>query len=361
MSTALMLPEPAGDVDVDVLWDQVAQALAVIEEIDDLAQAEELRARAAALEEYLARRAQDAAPAMIIARHLEARIGHLLGPPVTAGPGRGKPSVATDGFLPRTLRMEFRLLDRYRGVWEADAGRPRRQILAVINRWRRRVVDADARAVDVLQAEDVAGDEWVMLAGELADRVADLPPGRVDLIVTDPPYPTEMLGAWSELAEEAARLLKPQGILVALSGKIVLPAVIDRLREYLTYGWVYCQPLPGSSSRILGRHIGQCWKPWLAFSNGPWPSGRVDWHPDLLDGAPLAKTHYRWEQSVGPALQLIHFLAPEGGLVADLFAGTGTYGVAALQAGRRFLGVEADRDRFAVAVGRLRQHEKEEP
>jgi site-specific DNA-methyltransferase (adenine-specific) len=192
-----------------------------------------------------------------------------------------------------------------------------------------------------------------MLAGDFAARALDLQPGSVDLIVTDPPYPTELLHLWDLLAEQAARLLKPQGIVVAMSGKISLPDVIDRLRAHLAYGWIYCQPLPGSSSRILARHIGQEWKPWLAFSNGPWPSGRVDWHPDMLDGHPLSKDRYHWEQSTGPALQLIHYLAPENGLVLDPFAGSGSYGLAALQAGRRFVGIEADHDRYQTCCDRL--------
>jgi site-specific DNA-methyltransferase (adenine-specific) len=103
----------------------------------------------------------------------------------------------------------------------------------------------------------------------------------------------------------------------------------------------------------LARHIGQTWKPWLAFSNGAWPSGRVDWHPDTLDGAPMAKTRYHWEQSSGPAAQLIHFLAPENGLVLDPFAGTASYGVAALVLGRRFVGIEPDAKRFAQCTERL--------
>lgn len=43
-----------------------------------------------------------------------------------------------------------------------------------------------------------------------------------------------------------------------------------------------------------------------------------------------------------------------GGLVVDPFCGTGTTGVAAWQAGRRFIGIEVDPDYFAMAVQRLR-------
>jgi site-specific DNA-methyltransferase (adenine-specific) len=45
---------------------------------------------------------------------------------------------------------------------------------------------------------------------------------------------------------------------------------------------------------------------------------------------------------------------PPGGLVLDPFAGSGTSGVAALQTGRRFLGIELDPTYFALAEKRVR-------
>jgi 16S rRNA G966 N2-methylase RsmD len=229
----------------------------------------------------------------------------------------------------------------------------RDSLLQIAKRNQARQVDADARAVVHAHADDVVSQRWTMLAGPLEQRGADIADASVDLIVTDPPYPSESLPLWSELAELAARTLKPQGILVALSGRINLPDVVERLAEHLSYGWVYCQPLPGANARILARHVCEAWKPWLAFSNGPWPSGRVDWHIDMLDGVGQSKTRYRWEQASEPAAQLVDNLAPDNGLVLDPFAGTGTYGVAALSTGRRFIGVEADHGRFLGCCERL--------
>jgi site-specific DNA-methyltransferase (adenine-specific) len=348
--TALAIPDPTPGLDVEALAASVPAMLAAIELIDDIAHADEMRARAAALEEYLTRRGLDQIPGWAIARNLEARIGALLGP--ADGPGPSKSLTSAGKTLHHARRNEFRLLHQYREAWEKAPG-PRPACLTLAKRARAKTADANARAIEQIRVDDVETDRWAMLAGDIVDRAADLAPASVDLIVTDPPYPTELLPLWSDLAEVAGRLLKPQAILVALSGKIILPDVIDRLREHLAYGWVYCQPLPGSSSRILARHVGQEWKPWLAFSNGPWPSGRVDWHPDILDGHPLSKDRFHWEQSTGPAVQLIHYLAPENGLVLDPFAGTATYGVAALQTGRRFIGIEVDHDRYQTCCERL--------
>jgi 16S rRNA G966 N2-methylase RsmD len=349
------IPDPAR-FDVARFEAQLPHLLAVVGDLDDLAQADELRARAAALEGYLDKRDKaHAGPARALNRHLEARIGALLGPPQRGGVFH-LPRGAND--LDEHERHEFRLLDKYRRVWVADPGRPRAQMLLDIDRHRaaqregRKVVDAEARVITTLGAKDRTGPGWTLLAGKLGERLDDVAKAGIDLICTDPPYATEYLELWGELGEASAKVLKPQGILVALTGQILLPEVMFSLACHLDWGWAYCQAMPGTNSRILARHVAQAWKPWLAFSNGPWPSGRVDWHPDVLEGT-LAKGRHRWEQSIEPAHRLISDLCPAGGVVLDPFCGTGTYGVAALRAGRRFIGIEPDTDRLAMAAERL--------
>lgn len=214
--------------------------------------------------------------------------------------------------------------------------------------------EAEARAITVTMIQaDAGGDDWRLLHGDFRERLAELEPGSVDLIVTDPPYPREFIDLWGDLSEVAARILKPQGVLAAMTGKIMLPDVIERLGRHLAYGWVYCQPLPGSNSRIMARHTLQSWKPWVAYSNGPWPSGRIDWHEDVLTASERAKSRYRWEQDPTPAGLLIEMLSSPGALVVDPFTGTGAYGAAAIVRGRRFVGCEVDEPRFTGAAKRL--------
>ena len=200
---------------------------------------------------------------------------------------------------------------------------------------------------------DAEGARWRMLHGDFRDRLADLPDGCVDLIVTDPPYPADALPLWADLADHAHRLLADQGILLGLTGQIFLDQVMAHLGTKLNYAWCYVQPLPGANSRIMGRHVLQTWKPWLAYTKGTWPSGRIDWHPDTLDPSTRNKDQYRWAQGAEPAEYLITELCPPGGTVLDPFTGTGTYGLAALKLGRRFIGCEADEPRFKTSAERL--------
>jgi hypothetical protein len=110
----LALPEPGPNFDVAALEGRVAQLLAAIETIDDIAYAEEMRARAAALEEYVVRTGADPMAAWAIARTLEARIGALLGPPESTN---GRPLGHDLKVISHDHRKEFRRIDRYRHVW----------------------------------------------------------------------------------------------------------------------------------------------------------------------------------------------------------------------------------------------------
>jgi DNA modification methylase len=55
---------------------------------------------------------------------------------------------------------------------------------------------------------------------------------------------------------------------------------------------------------------------------------------------------------------LVKLACPEGGLVLDPFAGSGSTGVACLRTGQRFFGVESDRESCLMAARRLRAEEE---
>ena len=61
------------------------------------------------------------------------------------------------------------------------------------------------------------------------------------------------------------------------------------------------------------------------------------------------KDRFEWQQSTAPAAELIERLVPANGLVVDPFTGPGTFGLAAIEMGRRFLGVELDQARYHEA------------
>ncbi len=341
------------------------RALAVIAETKNVTEASELLAHSEAIATYLqvqnfGNEAGHAWSEVVLRAKM--RLGELL--PKESG-GRGKRLQA-----PNSLSAPRR--SQYRQLASSPAKVVVDKLLATVEgpvtesmvrtHLKRKVAhtarssERQARTIQIAQVPTHAeGPGWRMFSGEFQTALADLPDGSLDAIITDPPYPAELLPLWGDLAQHAARLLKPQGLLIALTGQILLPQVIERVSEHLNYGWIYVQPLPGTgqNSRIMGRHVFQTWKPWIVFSNGTWPSGIIDWHEDTTPTS-VAQKSYRWQQDAAPAAYLIEHLTEKGALVCDPFTGTGSYGEAVVGLKREFVGCEADSERFEKAVERLR-------
>lgn len=195
------------------------------------------------------------------------------------------------------------------------------------------------------------GDRFEVRQGDFREVLASIPDCSVDAIVTDPPYPDEYLPLWGDLAELAARKLRPGAPLIAWSGQYRIRQVLEYLCGPLTYQWMVCLDLPGANSRFRGPNMIQSWKPIVVCTAGTW--GPHDWFIDRVTSPGKDQELYEWQQNAEPAADLIRRYVPEGGLVVDPFTGVGSFGVAALSAGRRFIGAELDHDRYMTASERI--------
>ena len=278
-----------------------------------------------------------------------AHLGRVLGDGPGHGPGRGnRPS--PDGFLvPRQRVAEARRLRTWAldkgdaDVVEAlDAGMALAPILRMI---------AERTPVAAADADIVEGDRWRLIAGDFRDVCAEMPAESVDMIVTDPPYPNRDLPLYGALGAVARRLLTRRGLLLVVTGQLNLPAIHALLGEHMTYGWTFRLDLPGTNSRIMGRHLIQTWKPVLAYSTGTWPSG--EWRSDRVISPAPDQDEHGWGQSVAPIVELVESFSRPDAIVLDTFTGGGAYGEAVLRAGRRFVGVELDAESFDTARRRL--------
>jgi site-specific DNA-methyltransferase (adenine-specific) len=177
--------------------------------------------------------------------------------------------------------------------------------------------------------------------GDFREVLADLPDHSVDIILTDPPYPQEYLPLWDDLGAFAARVLKPTGVLLAYSGQLHLPQVIAMLTKHLRWWWMCAIKHTGASGYIVagGRRIINQWKPLLVFT--PYGAPPLNVHfCDLIEGGGRQKELHNWEQSTEEAVRILQTFGSPGALVVDPFAGSGSFGRAALQAGMRFIGAE---------------------
>ncbi len=165
----------------------------------------------------------------------------------------------------------------------------------------------------------------------------------VSLILTDPPYPKDALPLWSDLGKWAANSLADDGILVAYSGQMFLPEVLNRLSEHLEYWWCGAVVHTGSGNLTpLGhpvRKVINGWKPLVMF----YRKGGVGFQRtfrDLLRGVGPQKEDHNWQQPVEEARILVEAFTKPGELVADPFAGSGGFCKAAHELGRIAVGAE---------------------
>jgi hypothetical protein len=186
---------------------------------------------------------------------------------------------------------------------------------------------------------------------ELTD--ADIAPASVAAIITDPPYPPEYLPLYDTLGALAARVLKPGGSLICMTMQANLPDVADRLRSHLDYRWLLSYVLPGSRQRFWPRNIFVSFKPVLWFTYGELGADG-SWVSDIVTSGERDKRFHEWGQSVSGFTQLVDRFTAPGETVLDPFLGGGTTGVACIELGRNFIGVDIDADAIDTSARRLR-------
>jgi site-specific DNA-methyltransferase (adenine-specific) len=202
----------------------------------------------------------------------------------------------------------------------------------------------------------IVGDCGV-IHGDMRKAGLSVPDASVDLIFTDPLYRENSIGLYRDLAEFAARVLIPGGLLLSYSGQAFLLDVGNALRGHgLEWGWEFGVLHKGGDTRFRKLKIRNGWKPILALYKPPlaatWP-----WFRDVVSGG-KQKTHHCYQQSLPESEYFIERLSSPGGFVCDPFCGSGTSLRAAKNLNRRWIGFDVDKEAVDTARARLME-EKE--
>jgi site-specific DNA-methyltransferase (adenine-specific) len=252
--------------------------------------------------------------------------------------------------------------------------------------------------------------ESSLIHGEALATLRTLPDASVDAVITDPPYGANIKAGWDRAPSvawvaELPRLLRPGATVLSFAafpfifalheameaagfrylfnlvwrkrnGGIRTNACLPRYQhEHILAYTVRC---PGPLGTVFnGYDAGLPARPWTkanasgvghtthVYAKAPDPAlkvGRPDgrrWIASVLDGAekPCMRTSERTAHPTQKPLEVVCRLAtlitPPGGVILDPFAGSGTTGVAALQGGYGFIGIEQEAAYIEIARARL--------
>lgn len=186
---------------------------------------------------------------------------------------------------------------------------------------------------------------------------------KVDAVVTDPPYG---IGYVSHLANLGAQkfdaIANDDGALdlslVLDAADVVLMFGANNFPAQLPYGgrWLCWdkRTIDGAADKMLGSPFE------LAWSN---KTSGYDKIVRVLHGGVVnadgGKRFHPTQKPIAVMKACIEWAAKEAETILDPFCGSGSTGVAAVQMGKRFIGIECNADYFAVACKRIEDAQRQ--
>jgi len=211
--------------------------------------------------------------------------------------------------------------------------------------------------------------------GDSIEVLQTLPSSHVDAVVTDAPYmigaistgdSSSKAGSWVDLMNasfwyrewmgECWRVLKPGGYMVIFMNWRSLPmfmkAAADKKIQTTSLAvWDKEWIGPAGPSQLRGRYemILFCGKEGARIDNRSQPD--VFRHKWMAGN--MGQSGHPAQKPVPLLREILELVTKPDALILDPFTGSGTTGIAAVQSGRRFLGIEADDQWHALALERL--------
>lgn len=188
--------------------------------------------------------------------------------------------------------------------------------------------------------------------GDFHNLIKTIKDDSIDLILTDPPYPKEFLPLWTDLAKEAKRVLKPGSFLIAYSGQVFLPQVLNMLLEHLDYYWLGMLYHQGVTGQRFEVNMWNRAKPILFFQKPP-HTKQTEWLEDVIVSEKPDKELHDWGQNVKPLIKLLEHFSKPNDIILDPFMGGGATIEACIETKRKVIGYEIDKEQFRLVKERL--------
>lgn len=251
---------------------------------------------------------------------------------------------------------------------------------------------------------DVKNGYFHLMQGDCLERMKEIADGSVDMVLTDPPYGT-ISCAWDSVIPlgpmwiELSRLISKNGATVLMANQPFTSALVMSNASDFKYTWVWVKNRPTGSLHSKNRPMAK-FEEVCVFSAAPmghtsllgerrmnyYPQGvvktnktktvkekgfhgkhigarpnQVGTEYEVMTGFPSNVLYFDKEEShlhptqkpVALMEYLIKTYTNPGETVLDFTMGSGTTGVAAMNLGRKFIGIERDDKYFAIAKDRI--------
>ena len=200
------------------------------------------------------------------------------------------------------------------------------------------------------QQKVVIGDATLYL-GDCMDVLPTL--ARVDAVITDPPYGIGASAGVGKYGRIKTIDLKWDD---APPAKTLIAAILSAGDFSVIFGGNY-MTLPASRNFLV-------WDKGAGFKGRDFAEAEMAWcswdaNARLLTRDPLAAGDYKGKehptQKPIPVMEFAIKHCPKAQTILDPFMGSGTTGVAAIQLGRQFIGIEREPKYFEIACKRIEQ------
>lgn len=185
---------------------------------------------------------------------------------------------------------------------------------------------------------------WQVIHGDCLEVLPTL--GKVDAVVTDPPYGIGFKDEeWDESIPpwlDPARAIAP--LVVFTTGPLTL-------WNYPRPDWILCWERPGSTARTVTGSFNH-WSPIPVYGRGKWNPDCLRL-PSCIDVSDNARIDHPSPKPVRLMRWIIRGACPPGSTILDPFCGSGSTGVAALQEGMNFIGIEKEAKYVEIARRRI--------
>ncbi len=218
--------------------------------------------------------------------------------------------------------------------------------------------------------------------GDCLEVLRTLEPGSVDAVVTDPPYGIGYVSSRTTRPDGSPRVKRASFGADELDTRWLDGAFAACAPDACLYCFTRWDVMPVWKEAIetAGFKIRQR----LVWNKCHWKMGDLRYYGSQIEDVLFATKGtppMHWEHRIGnlfssssaylpegqydhptqkPEIIMRQFVThstPEGATVLDPFMGSGTTGVACVQTGRNFIGIELDRGYFEIAEKRIREAE----